>query len=146
MDRALLDACMHGTGVYRTYTSAVPEPAAEPLTLEKMLATVEEIMGRRKQQQARVAPSPWPWLDTRSFLLYRQPRPPEKPFRSRPRRTYVRAKWQPIRAERVRIRGQTLVSWRGWKGRKVPNRTGYPPNSVFLFNPSSVFLYPGAAA
>ena len=70
--------------------------------------------------------------------------PPEKPLRSRPHRTYVRTKRQRVQAERKRIRGQTLVSWRGWKGRKVPSRTGYPRTSVFMYDPRAVFLDPGA--
>ncbi len=66
-------------------------------------------------------------------------RPPEKPFRSRPRRTYVRAHWVPIRAARVTLRAErTPKSWRHWKGRKVPNRTGYPQNSVFVVNPNAI--------
>jgi hypothetical protein len=73
-------------------------------------------------------------------LLYR---PPEKPRQSRPRRRCIRAFRKPMKPELVRIRGQTLVSWRGWKGRKVPDRTGYTRNSVFLFNPRSILAWPG---
>jgi hypothetical protein len=69
-------------------------------------------------------------------------RPPEKPFRSRPRRKhYMRASWVPVRAPRVKLKARTLVSWRGWKGRKVPDRTGYPPNSVFVVDPRAIFSF-----
>lgn len=111
---------------------------AEPSTYEQMCRESE---ARRSEIDFGVRPFA-SWLGLSMYKAPALARPPEKPFRSRPRRTYVRAKRQTVKADRATVKAQGLVSWRHWKGRKVPDRTGYPPGSVFVVNPSAIIGYP----